>query len=217
MRTDQGYILIAENKHFDEIIKPVKLIMIYISCCHDPYLPSPGRSWEDVRTAKKWQKQRVHDLTVFLNENGANCIAGLFRCKKDLSSFTWRNWMHQMIVKSDYVLMVCSPQYTWDFLQCQSSAISLGPESTDPSQAAELNDAEFIYGEWRVGKKAKFIPVYFGRGHEEWIPRTLKQTESYCIPDDASGRYGDLQALLTRLIPNLKKSDTILLNTSMET
>jgi hypothetical protein len=105
------------------------------------------------------QIDRVLGLSNRLRQDGIDCNIDQY---EQSPSSGWYRWMMKEITGSDFVLVICTPQYHKLFLANEGNEMSMGVTWEGSVITGELYS--------RRGKDSKYIPIIFGKQDESFIP-----------------------------------------------
>lgn len=131
----------------------------------------------------------ILDLANRLRSEGIDANIDLY---EESPEEGWPKWMEKQIVEADFVLVVCSESYNKKFY----SNDELGR-----GVCWEVNIVyQCIYNEF--SKNSKFIPVFFSKDENQYIPLPLKSFTYYMLSDDE--QYNSLYWRLRGIRKNAK-------------
>ncbi|XP_019620844.1 PREDICTED: uncharacterized protein LOC109467341 [Branchiostoma belcheri] len=169
---------------------------VFISYCSDPYIDKK-RTKEDIKKHVKLQKDRVKALSDELRRNGVESM--LDQYEDHSPPAFWTKWTEEQIEKSDYVLMVCTPNY----LECIRGRRN---EETTTESGARFQGMLF-YSQLADSKShGKFLPVFFDNVDRSLVPTCLKGAHFYG-PLGESPKYGQekFDQLLCKIVGRIPK------------
>eukprot|EP00058_Branchiostoma_floridae_P001167 XP_002586655.1 hypothetical protein BRAFLDRAFT_105685 [Branchiostoma floridae] len=152
-----------------EITQPTRAPPMFISYCSDPYTDkkrTKGEIEEDV----KMQRERVKTLSDELRRNGIDSRIDQYE-NYNPPTF-WTKWTEEQIKSSDYVLMVCTPNY----LKCIRGRRN---EDAETESGASFQGIVF-YSQLADPKlHGKFLPVFFDDVDRSLVPTCLRGAHVY--------------------------------------
>jgi hypothetical protein len=137
------------------------------------------------------QMDRVLALSDRLREDGIDCNIDQY---EQSPMKGWHSWRVNEIEESDFVLMICTPQYIRRFRGNEEDDMSMGV----PWEGSVVT--RYIYSQ--AGQNSKYIPILFALKDAESLPNILRSDTHYLVSN--SKGYELLYRRLTNQHENQK-------------
>jgi tetratricopeptide (TPR) repeat protein len=124
---------------------------------------------------------RILELSNRLRADGIDCMIDQYETSP---AEGWPKWMDRQIAHSDFVLVVCTETYHRRVMDEEEKGKGLGVKWESTITYQDIYDAD--------SKNTKFIPVLFGEGKTDFIPKPLKGASYYFLMDQYEGLYRHL-------------------------
>src|SRR5687767_14699423 len=134
---------------------------------------------------------RVLELSNRLRADGVDCTIDQYEVSP---AEGWPKWMDRQIANSNFVLVVCTEMYYRRVMGKEEKGKGLGIKWESTITYQDVYDTD--------STNSKFIPILFGDGKTEFIPKPLKGASYYFLLD----QYDELYRRLTDQ-PKVKKPE----------
>ncbi|XP_078583540.1 uncharacterized protein LOC144866161 isoform X2 [Branchiostoma floridae x Branchiostoma japonicum] len=170
---------------------------VFISYCSDPYTDKK-RTKEKIEEDMKMQRERVKTLSDELRRNGVDSRIDQYE-NYNPPTF-WTKWTEEQIESSDYVLMVCTPNY----LKCIR-----GRRNEDETTESGTSFQGIVFYSQLADPKlhGKFLPVFFDEVDRSLVPTSLRGAHVYGPLDDRP-KYGQekFDQLFCKIVGRIPKN-----------